>query len=247
MKLRVLDLFSGIGGFSLGLERSQLKGAHYDGFETVAFCEIEESPRRVLAKQWPDVPCYNDVRELTGERLRADGIEPDIICGGFPCQDISLAGRMSGAEGGKSVLWREVVRIAADVRPRALVLENSPVLRSRGLADLLREFGAIGYDAEWHCIPANAVDAPHRRDRLWIMAYPTGQRDGLPPLEISTGWDQSEHRAWWDTEPAVCRVVDELSAEPHRLAQLGNAVVPAIAFNIGQAILRSAQQQRLAA
>ena len=202
---RLLDLFSGIGGFSLGLERT-------GRFETVAFCEADGKCRRTLAKAWPGVPIYDDVRDLSAQHLTAAGITVDAICGGFPCQNISLAGR---------------------------IIENSPVLRSRGLEAMLSEFASIGYDAEWHCIPANAVGAPHRRDRLWIVAYPTGQRDGLPPLEISTGWDQSQHRAWWDTEPAVGRVVDGLSAEPHRLAQLGNAVVPAIPYEIGRAILAS--------
>lgn len=238
-KLRVLDLFSGIGGFSLGLERATLPGAYYDGFETVAFCEIEDFLRHVLAKHWPDVPCYDDVRTLTGERLAADGIAVDVICGGFPCQDISLAGRMSGVDGAKSGLWREVIRLGANLWPRFLVLENSPVLRSRGLEALLSQFLEIGYDAEWHCIPANAVDAPHRRDRLWIMAYASGERNGLPPLEISAGWDKSKHRTWWHTEPNVDRVVDAISAEPYRNRALGNAVVPQIPELIGNAILRS--------
>lgn len=90
-KLRVLDLFSGIGGFSLGLERAQLEGAAYDGFETVAFCEIEEYPRRVLAKHWPDIPCYTDVRELTGKMLEDDGIGTiDVITGGFRVRILAL-------------------------------------------------------------------------------------------------------------------------------------------------------------
>lgn len=230
-KLRVLDLFSGIGGFSLGLERT-------GGFETVAFCEIEEFPRCVLAKHWPNVPCYHDVRELTAERLAADGIAVDVICGGFPCQDISLAGRMSGIGGQKSGLWNEMLRLISDLRPRLVIIENSPVLRSRGLEQMLGQFCAIGYDAEWHCIPLNAVDAPHRRDRVWIVAYPSGERDGLPPLEISAGWHQSKHRTWWDTEPSLGRVVDAVSSEPHRLAVLGNAVSPIIPEMIGRAIFQ---------
>lgn len=228
----VLDLFSGIGGFSLGLERT-------GGFKTAAFCEIEEFPRRVLAKHWPDIPCYHDIRELTAERLEADGVAVDVITGGFPCQDISLAGRMSGIGGAKSGLWDEMLRIIAAVRPRFVIIENSPVLRSRGLERMLGQFCAIGYDAEWHCIPLNAIDAPHRRDRIWIIAYPSGQRDGLPPLEIRAGWDKLKHRGWWHTEPDVCRVVDGLSAEPHRLAVLGNAVAPQIPELIGNVILES--------
>lgn len=208
--------------------------------ETVAFCEIEPFPRAVLNKHWPEVPCYEDVRTLTAERLVRDGVGPiDVICGGFPCQDISLAGRMSGAEGEKSGLWREIVRLISDIRPRFVVLENSPVLRSRGLEQVLGELSALGYDAEWHCIPANAVDAPHRRDRVWIISYPTGERDRLPPLEIRTGWDKSQHRSWWDTEPGVGRVVDAVSSQPYRLTALGNAVVPQIPEMIGRAIMES--------
>jgi len=99
-KLRVLSLFASIGGFDLGLERT-------GGFETVAFCEIEPFCRRVLAKHWPEVPCYEDVRTLTAERLAADGIAVDVICGGFPCQDISLAGSGAGLAGERCGLWYE--------------------------------------------------------------------------------------------------------------------------------------------
>src|SRR5574343_1702489 len=120
-KLRVLDIFAGIGGFSLGLERT-------GGFETVAFCEIDPFCRRVLAKHWPDVPCYEDVRSLTAERLAADGIAVDVICGGFPCQDISVAGKGAGIEGSRSGLWSEYARIIGEVRPRYAWVENSPLL-----------------------------------------------------------------------------------------------------------------------
>jgi DNA (cytosine-5)-methyltransferase 1 len=163
--MNVLDLFSGIGGFSLGLERA--------GMRTVAFCEIEPYARRVLAKHWPDVPCYDDVRTLTADRLRADGISVDVICGGFPCQDISLAGKGAGiAEGTRSGLWSEYARLIGELRPSYVVVENVAALLSRGIDRVLGDLASIGYDAEWHCIPASAVGAPHRRDRLWIVAYP---------------------------------------------------------------------------
>ncbi len=231
-KLRTLSLFAGIGGFDLGLERT-------GGFETVAFCEIEPFAVSILKQHWPEVPIYGDVAQLTAQRLRADGIVPNVIVGGFPCQDISLAGRMSGIDGAKSGLWEEFRRLIAELRPRLVVIENSPVLRSRGLEAMLGQFVALGYDAEWHCIPLNALGAPHRRDRIWIVAYPAGERDGLPPLEISAGWDKLKHRAWWDTEPALGRVVDAVSAEPHRLAKLGNAVSPIVPELIGNAYLET--------
>jgi DNA (cytosine-5)-methyltransferase 1 len=162
--VNVLDLFSGIGGFSLGLERA--------GLRTVAFCEIEPYCRAVLRKHWPGVPVYDDVRALTAERLSADGIGPiDVICGGFPCQDISIAGKGAGLEGRRSGLWGEFRRLIEEVRPQFALIENVSALRSRGLDRVLGETAALGYDAEWHCIPASAVGAPHRRDRIWIVAY----------------------------------------------------------------------------
>lgn len=165
-KLRVLDLFSGIGGFSLGLERT-------GGFETAAFCEIEPFPRKVLAKHWPGVTIYEDVRTLTAERLAADGIAVDVICGGFPCQDISTAGKGAGLAGERSGLWSEIARLVGELRPAYIIVENVSALLGRGLGTVLGDLAAFGYDAEWHCIPASHVGAPHRRDRIWIVAYPT--------------------------------------------------------------------------
>ena len=149
-KLRVLDLFSGIGGFSLGLEWT-------GGFETVAFCEIEEFPRAILAKHWPEVPCYDDVRSLTADRLRTDGIVPiEVITGGFPCQDISTAGRQEGlGEGTRSGLWSEIDRLIGELRPRYVILENVANLL-RGPSErpgawfgrVLGDLAGRGYDAE---------------------------------------------------------------------------------------------------
>lgn len=181
-KLRVLDLFSGIGGFSLGLERT-------GGFETVAFCEIEEFPRRVLAKHWPGVPIYDDVRTLTAERLAADGIAVDVVCGGFPCQDLSAAGRRAGIEGERSGLWSELSRIIGELRPAYAIVENVPDLlngeRGAWFGRVLGDLAALRYDAEWHCIPAAAVGADHERDRVWIIAYPDSA--GREPL-YQLGW-----------------------------------------------------------
>ncbi len=177
MTYRVLSLFAGIGGFDLGLERT-------GGFKTVAFCEIDPFCRRVLAKHWPEVPCYHDVRTLSGEQVGP----VDVICGGFPCQDISFAGKGAGLAGERSGLWSEYARLIDELRPLYVIVENVAALLGRGLATVLGDLAAIGYDAEWHCIPASAVGAPHRRDRLWIVAYPSnrGQRpDG--GLEQDTG------------------------------------------------------------
>jgi len=159
--MKVLDLFSGIGGFSLGLERV--------GFETVAFCEIDKKAQLVLKKHWPQVPIYDDVSAITGETFRDQTV--DIICGGFPCQDISLAGKGAGLAGERSGLWFQFHRLIKEIRPRYAIIENVAALRSRGLDEVLRSLAEIGYDAEWHCIPASAIGAPHRRDRVWIVAY----------------------------------------------------------------------------
>jgi len=175
-KLRVLDLFSGIGGFSLGLEAT-------GGFETAAFCEMNEYADKVLAKHWPHVDSYEDVRDITKERLDEDGIgQIDVICGGFPCQDISIAGKGAGLSGERSGLWFEYLRIIREVGPRWVIIENVTQLRNKGLSTVLQNLSEIGYDAEWHCIPASYVGAPHRRDRIWVVGYPNrthGERGGV--------------------------------------------------------------------
>ncbi len=167
--MKILDLFSGIGGFSLGLERA--------GMSTVAFCEADAACRKVLNKRWPEVPIYDDVQTLTAARLAADGIQTvDVICGGFPCQDISVAGRGAGLAGQRSGLWYEYHRLIEEIRPRYVIIENVAALRSRGLDAVLGGLAEIGYDAQWHCIPASALGAPHQRDRVWVVAY--AERDG---------------------------------------------------------------------
>ena len=159
--MKVLDLFSGIGGFSLGLERA--------GMETVAFCEIEEYPRKVLAKHWPDVPIYDDVRTLTGDRLRADGIAVDVICGGYPCQPFSTAGKRGGDKDDRH-LWPEYLRLIQEIRPSWIIGENVAGHISMGLDRVLSDLENEDYAWEPFVIPACAVDAKHRRDRLWIVA-----------------------------------------------------------------------------
>lgn len=162
--IRHLDLFSGIGGFALGLEAT----GH---FETVAFCEIEEYPRRVLTKHWPTVPCYEDVRDVTADRLARDGVgRIDILTGGFPCQDISLAGGRAGLSGERSGLWSELYRILVEVRPRWFIAENVPGLRTLGGDRVLADLAGADYAAWPLVVGAVHVGAPHRRQRVWIVA-----------------------------------------------------------------------------
>lgn len=252
-KLNVLDLFSGIGGFSLGLERT-------GGFETVAFCEIEAFPRSVLSKHWPDVPIYEDIRDVNKARLIADGIFPAVITAGFPCQDVSIAGNKAGlAEGTRSGLWSEVIRLVRDVRPRFLIVENVPNLlrgpsESRGgwFCRILGDLAQSGYDAEWQIIPASAVGLPHRRERVWLIAYPHGLN---PRAEIFSQVNPSSvrkekpartpflppHPVGLDgaADSYSLRQNDGFSALVDRLAAYGNAVVPQIPEMIGHAILEA--------
>jgi DNA (cytosine-5)-methyltransferase 1 len=224
--MNILSLFAGIGGFDIGLERA--------GFRTVAFCEINDFCQRVLARQWPGVPIYGDVRELTGERLRADGVVPECVVGGFPCQDISKVGRAAGLDGEKSGLWREFARLIGDIRPRLVVVENSAELTGRGLGDILGDLARLRYDAEWHRIPATYVGARHRRNRTWIVSYPAGERDGLPPLQVPAGRHQLVNVPGREAEPGLGRVADELPDQAHRLGALGNAVDTGIPELIGR-------------
>ena len=188
--MKVLDLFSGIGGFSLGLERA--------GMETVAFCEFDKHAQKVLKKHWPDVPLYDDVRTLDGKQFRGT---VDVVCGGFPCQDLSVAGKAEGFDGERSSLYREMLRIISDSESRYAIFENVSGLfigdDGRWFAKFLYDLASIGYDAEWHRMEASHVGAYHRRDRGWIVAY--RQEDN----------DQSHHRG--ETEGQVSKPRESIS------------------------------------
>ncbi len=251
--LRVLDLFSGIGGFSLGLERT-------GGFQTVAFCEIEPFCRRVLAKHWPEVPCYDDVRTLTADRLRADGISGvDLVCGGFPCQDASVANTDGlGTAGARTGLFAEAVRLVGEFRS-VVLMENVSGLLGRGFGDVLRALAALGYDAEWESISARELGADHLRDRLWILAYPReAGREGLEPVRGALGRAKAalaqHHDAPLGNWSALVADLHGLRSrdgvpvamERARIGALGNAVVPQIPELIGNAILASLAEREAA-
>ena len=160
--MKHLDLFSGIGGFALA--------ARWAGFETIGFCEIDKYCQKVLKKNFPDVPIYEDVTKLKGNQFK----DIFLITGGFPCQDISLAGKGAGIEGKKSGLWSELFRIIGEVRPKFALIENVPALTIRGGTRVIADLTSIGYDTEWQIVGADDVGAPHRRKRIWIVAYSNG-------------------------------------------------------------------------
>jgi DNA (cytosine-5)-methyltransferase 1 len=219
---RVLDLFSGIGGFTLGLERT-------GGFKTVAFCEIDPFCRRVLAKHWPDVPCFEDVTTLRGE----DVGPVDVICGGFPCQPFSTASR------GQRVAidrWPDMLRLVGELRPRYVLAEN---VQEAAITDAAGNLETIGYRADIRRVSASDAGADHQRNRWWVCAHTD---------------EKSELRCAIDAEvaklPALCaglwghgnyaravRVLDGIPDRVDRLHALGNAVVPQIPELIGNAIL----------
>lgn len=147
-------------------------------FRTALFCEAATFPVSVLHKHWPGTPIHGDIATLSIETLLWHGVEPDVVCGGFPCQDTSAAGRGAGLSGSRSGLWFEMLRVIDETKPKYAIIENVSALRGRGLDVVLGGLAAVGYDAEWHCVPAAAVGAPHRRDRIWILAYPQPGRRG---------------------------------------------------------------------
>ena len=251
--MRFGSLFSGIGGLDLGLERA--------GMTCEWQVEIDDYCRKVLEKHWPHVARFKDIRECSGvvpnseskqdRRIQQPRISADIgasgtrrgtynlsqvdlICGGFPCQPVSVAGRRKGQEDSRW-LWPEFARIVSEVQPRWVLVENVPGLLSRGMGDVLRDLSALGYDAEWDSIPAAAVGAPHLRYRVFVVAYATGtaheRLDGARAISPSD---------WWETEPDMGRVADGVPSRVDRLRGLGNAVVPQVAEWVGRRIVEAA-------
>ena len=178
------SLFAGIGGIDLGLE--------WAGFETAWFCEQDEYCQKILARHWPGVPCFPDVRGIDENAARVD-----VLAGGFPCQPVSTAGRRL-AQDDPRWLWPEFARLIRLLRPRGVLLENVPGLLTAGFGNVLGDLAESGYDAEWDCIPAAAAGAPHRRDRVFIIATPRPVADAA--LMLSNG---SDHYASQCPQPSA--------------------------------------------
>ena len=184
MKLKHLDLFSGIGGFSLGLEAT-------GGFETKAFCDIEKYPRQVLQKHWPHVKQYEDIKELNYERLKADGIDSiDIITGGYPCQPFSIAGRQKGEQDPRH-LWPEYFRLVKELRPTWVIGENVSGHIKLGLDTVIEDLESEDYSVRPFSISASSIGANHQRERIWILAH--SRRSQWPRAELR-GENENETR-----------------------------------------------------
>ena len=286
--LRHLDLFSGLGGFSLGLEAT-------GGFETVAFCDIEKFSRKVLKKHWPNVKQYKDIKELTYEQIKKDTLAPiDIITGGYPCQPFSVAGSQRGEKDTRH-LWPDMFRIVKECKPTWVIGENVSGHIKLGLDTVLQDLESEGYSVRAFSISASSIGANHQRERVWIIAHSNMENTRQHGRRIESTWNTesigprtseeterssdtnkingSSERAslvgessdansqglqgrrseqqlrkdetkrptswdsWWESEPSVGRVANGIPHRVDRLKGLGNSLVPAIPFIIGQSIL----------
>jgi DNA (cytosine-5)-methyltransferase 1 len=226
------SLFAGIGGFDLGFERA--------GIKTVWQVEIDPFCRKILERHWPNVKRFNDIRQCGQGNLPA----VDVICGGFPCQDISYAGKGAGIDAERSGLWSEYVRIIGELGPRYVVVENVAALLDRGMERVLGNLATLGYDAEWGVLCARDFGLPHRRERVLIVAYPNSlrrQKSSKRILQFEKPGEKSSYGNRWDVAPSRVQRMDDGISEglDRRLHAIGNAVVPQIAEWIGRGIIAS--------
>lgn len=246
MKPKVGSIFTGIGGIDLGLERA--------GFEIAWMVEIDPYCRKVLDRHWPHVRKYADVHEVNPDEL-----EPvDLLAGGFPCQPVSLAGKLQTQDDPRW-LWPEFARFIRCLRPRFALMENVPGLLVRGMGDVLGDLASLGYDAEWEVLPAAAFGAAHLRERVFIVAYPAGVHWSTRRVleESSRRQSQAQPRGFpsvpmvaaggargtgLEREPRLARLVHGVPHRMERLIALGNAVYPAVAEWIGRHIIEAMKE-----
>ena len=227
-KLTHGSLFSGIGGFELGAEMAQI--------ETLWNCEIEDFQGKILSKRFPYAKRYKDITKTEGLRY------VDIISGGFPCQDISVAGKRKGINGERSGLWSEMFRIIREIGPKYVIVENSPALTISGLEQVLCDLSKVGYDAEWQCISNYAFGYPHKRERLYLIAYSNKVRL-QSNISIDGSFD-SIFKQWTsntDIGYSCAKRIFEIPAHTsvrnddgfpnwtHRVGSIGNSVNPTVA------------------
>jgi DNA (cytosine-5)-methyltransferase 1 len=246
--VKALSLFSGIGGLDLAAE--------WAGIETVAFCENADFPKKVLKKQWPTVPQFEDVKQLNIELLESSGVDArtiGIIHGGFPCQPFSLAGK-GKAENDDRYLWHEFARLVKEIRPRWVVGENVPGILNRGLETTVSDLEKEDYEVWVFSVAASDIGAVHKRQRFFIVACNTDSQsiiqEDSPACTFRSereAWQSSSWKSWrefrelhWKIpKPGICRVDDGLSREldKNRLIALGNAVQPQQVYPIFKAIM----------
>lgn len=237
-----LHLFAGAGGGILG--------GLLLGHVPVCAVELEKYPRAVLLQRQRDgilpwFPVWDDVCTFDGNPWRG---RVDVVCGGFPCQDISAAGKGAGIDGQRSGLWSEFARILGEVRPRFVFMENSPMLTSRGLGRVLADLAGLGYRFAWGVLGSHNAGAPHYRDRIWIMAHAEGQRLPIPTEQKTqlSGFPRSEcdrlhargpasHRA---VEPGVRRMVVGVADRVGQLKAIGNGQDPEVAALAWRTLMR---------
>jgi DNA (cytosine-5)-methyltransferase 1 len=234
--MRFGSLFSGIGGLDAGLEQAGLSCAWQ--------VEINEYAQKVLTKHWPAVPKFRDVRDVGAHNL-----EPvQLVAGGFPCTDISNAGKRAGIDGEQSGLWSEYFRILCEIRPDFVLVENVAALLIRGLDRVLGDLASIGYDAEWSTLSACALGAPHPRERLFIIANAQSVTRIHKPNITQGAQRLPDYADYWRSNPwdeaksRICRVDDVVPNRVERTSGLGNAVLPVIAKWIGRRILTQHQE-----
>jgi DNA (cytosine-5)-methyltransferase 1 len=243
--MRLLDLFAGIGGFSLA--------AHWMGWDTVAFVERDKFCQKVLRKNFgQDIDIHDDITTFSGQPFRG---RVDIVTGGFPCQDISIAGKHAGIEGPRSSLWYEMLRVISEVRPRFVIVENVAAFRSRGLAQVLGDFASIRFDAEWGTFCGYHVGLPMEGQRIFLVATPendrrerrlddsgTGYREFRYLKAVSASGDafSDQGRFYQEVRAAeFVRTANGLPDRVDRIKSLGNSIVPQIAYEIFKAISAS--------
>jgi len=266
-RVRFGSLFAGVGGMDLGLERA--------GMECAWQVEIDPFCRKVLAKHWPDVPKYEDVRDVGGHnsgtleacgpgelapRWRTEIAPVDLICGGFPCQPVSIAGKQL-AQDDERWLWPEFARIVRELRPRFVLVENVPGLLTRGMGDVLEDLAILGFDAEWDVFGADDIGASQHRKRVWILAYPDhtrlqgsvwGGQQIAPRTSRETAYSEPLRSGvgYWPPGPRavadIPRMADGPTNRMDRLRVLGNAVVPQVAEWVARRIMEATAIQEAA-
>jgi len=231
--VRFVSLFADIGGLDLGLERA--------GMTCVAQVENDPWCNLILEKHWPDVPRFGDITKLDPKELP----DADLICGGFPCQPVSLAGNRL-AQDDPQWLWPHYFRIVRHLRPRFVLVENVPGLASAGMGDVLGDLAAVGYDTEWQSVSACAFGASHSRPRLFFVAYSAsarleGQNGQVRPEVYSrqTHRDVRTQREAFRAGPQPSGMAHGIPRRVDRLRGLGNAVVPQVAEHVGRLIMVS--------